>query len=86
MVVWSTKNLATAKQIAGKVAKSSDQWHVSVGCRRPGNPYFPVMVGTKTTEVEAAELLGRFQEAGILAEKPYLSAYPFRQPIYTPNR
>jgi hypothetical protein len=85
VVVWSTKSLDTAKQVAGKVAESSDQWHASVGCRRPDNPYFPVMLGAKTNQVEAAKLLGRFQEAGILTEKPYLSAYPFREPIYTPD-
>jgi len=86
VVVWSTQDLNEAKGVADRLSREPGDWQPAVGCRRPDNAFYPVMIGpTKMTQIEAAQWLGRFVEAGFLSEKPYLSNYIYRTPIYTPS-
>lgn len=84
-VVASTQNYEEAKSIADKIYRQNKNFAPFVGCKRPGNANYPVIVGQIGTQAAAAEWIGRFEEAGILNAKPYLSFYEHRSPVYTPS-
>ncbi len=86
VVVASVTTFEEAKRIADTLARSSDDWKAYVGCRRPDNEFFPVLIGQMMDEIGAAELKGSFEKAGALTEPPYLSRYPYWSAIYTPTR
>jgi len=85
VIVASIKDLEEAKALATKIFTTNRAWSPYVGCRRPGNEYFPVIIGTATTEVEATELKVKFEAAEILSAEPYLSSYEYRTEIFTPQ-
>ncbi len=85
VIVSSTKNLDEAKGTTNSLAASPSHWNATVGCRRPGNDYYPVMIGNGMTQVDAARMIGKFVEANPGSEAPYLDNYPYRKVIYTPS-
>ncbi len=84
VIVWSTRSFDEAKGLADELSEEPGDWQATVGCRRPNNDYYPVMIGTGMTQIEAATLLGQFVEAAPRSEKPYLDNYPYRDSIYMP--
>ncbi len=85
VIVASTKNYEEAKGIALQIFEKNKSWTPYVGCRRPDNPYYPVVIGPSNTQVEAAAWKGKFEQSKIMPETPYLSFYQYRQPIFTPQ-
>ena len=85
VVVASSTALPAAKAKADQFASLAQGTSVYVGCRKPGNPYFPVIVGPNSNQQEAAILLGKIIGEGWAPRDSYISAYEYRKPIYTPN-
>lgn len=85
VVVASTNDFEKAQAIANEIYSKDTNLTPFVGCRKPGNELYPVMVGEVGTQIAAAEWMGRYREAQLLLEKPYLSFYEYRVPIYTPR-
>ncbi|TDH34321.1 hypothetical protein E2A64_16765 [Pseudohoeflea suaedae] len=82
VIVGSATELAEAQRLADEFARRSEGLSVTVGCRRPGNPYYPIVVGEVSDLETAAEIKGRVIGEGWAREDSYLSDYPFRKPIY----
>ncbi|MDF2369737.1 MAG: hypothetical protein P1V21_02980 [Rhizobiaceae bacterium] len=85
VVVSSTPDFDKAKRIATQIFTKDKAWAPYVGCRKPGNANYPVIIGPPTSEVEAAEWKGRFEEAQVMPGSAYLSYYEFRKPVFTPR-
>lgn len=83
MVVASKRDFEEAKAVARTVFQTDKRWAPFVGCKRPGNDFYPVIIGPTTNKVEAAELKGRFEQAKILPDGPFLSFYPYRKAVFT---
>lgn len=83
VVIASTKDLNQAKEIANEALLNTDL-QVYVGCKRPGNEYFPVIVGETTNQFDANELKGIVTEQRLLSDgsEPYISSYAYRTSIY----
>lgn len=85
VVVASTKDFEEAKSIADKIYQKDKSFAPFVGCKRPGNDYYPVIIGEIGEQVSSAQWVGRFEEANILSQTPYLSFYEHRAPVYVPR-
>lgn len=84
VVAASTKSLDKAKEIAAEIKQANEDWAPYVGCKKPGNQYYPIIVGSIGDQVSAAQLKGQFDAAGVLDQESYVSYYQYRKPIYTP--
>jgi hypothetical protein len=82
VIVGSETDLTEARHLADEFAQRADGLPVTVGCRKPGNPYYPVVVGGVSDLETAAEIKGRVIGEGWGPQDAYLSNYPFRKPIY----
>ena len=85
VVVASVKDFQKAKSMADNIARSNRDMQPWVGCRRPGNPYYPVAIGQMGIEKNAYQWKARFEAAGIMNIKPFLSNYSYRRIIYKPS-
>lgn len=81
VVVASKTDFTEAAGLADAYTKKGLEG-VAVGCRRPGNKFFPVMFAESMSRDEAEQKIGEWRASGVLLEDPYLSAYEFRKPIY----
>ncbi len=86
VIVYSSADLAEARSVADRIAAAGGDWNPYVGCHRPGNPNYPVIVGERGSELQAADLKGRFDALGMLPDPAYLSNYAWSVPIYQPHR
>ncbi|MEM6846898.1 MAG: hypothetical protein AAF580_02355 [Pseudomonadota bacterium] len=71
-----------AEELSEALQESGIALEVNVGCRRPGNEFYPVIVGQMSDQARAAEVAGILEGAQILPHKPYLSNYAWRTPIH----
>jgi hypothetical protein len=85
VVAASTTDFELAKEISKKIFDENAAWAPFVGCRRPGNDYFPIIVGNIGTKTEAIEQKTRFEEESVLPFLPELSFYEYRTKIFVPN-
>lgn len=82
VVVGSEKDFEVAKQKANTYTRQSKKYAINVGCRRSGNPYFPIMVGNSTDYETALVIKGEVIGEGWAPSDTYLSNYPYRKIIY----
>lgn len=78
VVVGSEQDFDRAKALADAYARRSGDTEIYVGCRRPGNPFFPVIAGPATDAGTAATFMGE----GWAPPDTYLSNYAYRKPVY----
>jgi hypothetical protein len=82
VVVGSEQDFDQAKALADAYARNSGDFEIHVGCRKPDNPYFPVIVGSTTDVETAAKIMGEIIGEGWAPSDTYLSNYAYRKPIY----
>jgi len=82
VVVGSEQDFDSAKALADAYARNSGDLEIYVGCRKPDNPYFPVIAGPTTDVETAATIMGEIIGEGWAPPDTYLSNYAYRQPIY----
>jgi len=82
VIIASEDSFERAKSIADTFAERTDNYDIYVGCRKPGNPYFPVIVGKPTDFQTAAEVKGEIVGEGWAPTDTYLSNYAYRETIY----
>lgn len=82
VVLASSTDLGAAKALADQYAAKAGDRKVSVGCRRPGNAYFPVVLGKPMDMAAAASLRALVIGEGWAPADTYLSNYPFLTAIY----
>ena len=86
VVVASEKNLDQAILLADEYARKIDKFEIQVGCRRPNNPYFPVIIGGTTDLLTASEIKGEIIGAGLAPRDTFISNYSYRKPVYQADR
>ncbi len=83
VIVYSTKNKNQARVVATAVNSVDPQYKAFVGNRRPGNQYYPVIIGSQNNETNAKKLRNQADE--LLEKIPqikdaaYLDNYPNRR-------
>lgn len=82
VVVGSEQDFNRAKALADAYARSSGGREIYVGCRKPDNPFFPIIVGGSTDMQTASTLMGEVIGEGWAPSDTYLSNYAYRAPIY----
>lgn len=82
VVVSSVRSLEEAKRQANDYTARLG-YRFSVGCKQPGNDFFPVYPGDKTSAARAMELKAKLAATGAFATEPFISNYPYRVAIYT---
>lgn len=82
VVIGSVQDFDQAKVMADRYARQSGRYNVYVGCRKPGNPYFPIIVGNSGNLQTAAEIKGEIIGEGWAPEDTYFSNYAYRTLIY----
>ncbi|MBP1852661.1 hypothetical protein [Rhizobium halophytocola] len=85
VVIASSAKFEDAKSKADHFAQLAGSITVYVGCRKPGNAYYPIVAGPNTSQQEAATLMGRIIGEGWAPADSYISSYEYRTPIYTPQ-
>ncbi len=66
-----------AEALADRLSDADINLQVSVGCRRPGNIYYPVIVGEDGSQSQARQIQGILSNAGVSTDS-YLSNYAWR--------
>lgn len=84
VIIASTTDFDEAVAITDRVGDEVEL-PVGVGCRRPGNEFYPVIVGKTGSLAEASETLGFVEAQDWVMDPPYLSNYPHRVVIYPPS-
>ena len=82
VVVGSEQDLERAKALADTYARDAGDFGIFVGCRKPGNPYFPIFLEAGTDVEKAATLMGEIIGDGWAPPDTYISSYAYRKPIY----
>ena len=85
VIVGSTTDFSEAKSIADGFAERTDRFPVYVGCRKPGNDYFPIVIGEPSNAETAAGIKGLITGEGWAPADSYISSYQYREPIYIAN-
>ena len=80
VVVGSHLDAAEAKAQAEAINAEAPDLGAFVGLQKPGNPYYPVIVGEYLPVTEATELLDEAKAVVVVEPDSYLSAYPDRLP------
>lgn len=83
VIVASERNRDDAEAVAASINASVPEFDAFVGARRPGNEFYPVIIGGKDAFVpydEAMALRSRAVETGVADEDSYLSDFPDRLP------
>ncbi|WP_340162353.1 hypothetical protein [uncultured Hoeflea sp.] len=83
VVVGSEQDFERAKAKADAYARDAPDVEIYVGCRKPGNPYFPVFIEAGADVEKAALLMGEVIGEGWAPADTYISSYAYRTPIYT---
>lgn len=82
VIIASVQGFEQAKEMADRYARQSRKYNVYVGCRKPDNPHFPVIVGNPGNLQTAAEIKGETIGEGWAPESAYFSNYAYRTLIY----
>jgi hypothetical protein len=86
LVIASKKNRQAAKIFADQTA-SKTEYKITIGCKRPKNPYFPIYIGESMNRTDISEFKGLITAQNLTTppDVPYVSAYEYRTTIYTPK-
>lgn len=82
VIIGSYPDYEEAKAMAQAFAAKSGDLPIYVGCRRPDNPYYPVIAGDRTDAETAAGIKGLITGEEWAPMETYISSYQYRVPIY----
>ena len=77
VVVFSSNSLPEAIALRDSV----DGFDAYIGCRRPGNEFYPVMISSATTLQNADKIRVEYERALTPAVKPFVEYYKYRRPL-----